>query len=365
MPIKRGTITVSDGSAIAESVMTQIRRADYNVVNLECPVVKSDNVKGIIKDGPCLKTGEGTVRYLKDCGFDMVTLANNHLNDFGCDGIHDTFVACEKYGIMWVGAGKNLAEARKPKVIEKNGIKIGVVNICENESSIATDDESGANPIDEINNYYDICQLKEEVDKIIVIIHGGSEHYCYPTPRMKKRCHFYVDLGVSAIICHHTHCYSGYEVYHDVPIFYGLGNFFFDRPKENIHWKTGYFVQLEIGTETNFMIYPYIQCDTEARVSLMIDKDREHFNLEINQINKIIMNDTLLNKEYNNWLNLREKHYMAIAETWGGRLYKAAYRRGLLPTFISKKNAIILLNNIRCESHHDLLIKTLERYLVQ
>ena len=251
VPIERGVASVSDETAIDGTILSRIREADFNIVNLECPVVSNCGAKGILKDGPCLKTSEDSVRYLKTCGFDMVTLANNHLNDYGSEGVHDTFAACEKNDVTWVGAGKNLEAARKPQIIDDNGLKIGIINVCENESSIATTKEPGSNPIDEIGNYYDICQLKKQVDGIIVIIHGGSEHYCYPTPRMKKLCHFYADIGASAIVCHHPHCYSGYELYNGVPIFYSLGNFFFDssRIKTDI-WSTGYFVQLSFKKES-------------------------------------------------------------------------------------------------------------------
>lgn len=363
VPINRGIKAVDNGTAISKKILDLIQEGNHNIVNLECPVVENGRAKSIVKDGPHLKTSEDSVRYLKDCGFDMVTLANNHLNDFGEEGIQDTFNACEKYGIRWVGAGKNLKEARSPKVIEKNGIKIGIINICENESSIATDEAPGSNPIDEINNYYDIVQLQSIVDKVIMILHGGVEYYRFPSPRMKKLCHFYADLGVSAIVCHHTHCYSGYEVYHGVPIFYSLGNFFFDRPNKTMQWKTGYFVQLAFGEDTKFNLYPYVQCDVEAQVRLMTVEEKEQFNLEIKNINEFISNDFLLNNEYNNWLDYRKRHYMAIAETWAGKLYKAAYRRGCLPAFISKKNAVLLLNNIRCESHHDLFVKSLLKYI--
>lgn len=363
VPIGRGVNAVSDGTAVDGQILSHINGADCNIVNLECPVVKKQTVKGILKGGPCLKTSENAVKYLKDCGFNMVTLANNHLNDYGSEGIHDTFAACEEYDMTWVGAGENLANARKPRIVEINGMRLGIINVCEKEYSIATNNTPGANPIDEINNYYDIVQLKKESDRILVIIHGGTEHYRYPTPRMKKRCRFYADLGVSAIICHHTHCYSGYEVYKGVPIFYSLGNFFFDRPEKPMQWKTGYFVQVEFGEKTTFSLYPYEQCNSKANVRLMNDKEQNIFFADINSINNIIADDTLLNKEYDKWLDYNKRHYIAAAETWAGKWYKAAYRRGLVPPLISKRNAMTLLNCIRCESHSDLMLKALAKFI--
>ena len=367
VPTGRGVATVFDKTAIDKSIISYIREADYNIVNLECPVVISETASSIVKPGPSLKTGEFCLKYLKDSGFNMVTLANNHLKDYGSEGIRDTFNSCKKYDLSWVGAGFNLDEARKPKVIEENGLKIGIINICENESSIATDNEPGSCPIDEINNYYDICRLKHEVNRIIVIIHGGSENYRYPTPQMRKRCHFYADLGASAIVCHHIHCYSGYETYHGVPIFYSLGNFFFDDIKDSSYlWTTGYFVQLIIEEGTvKFQLFPYVQCNDEAKVLLMNEEETKMFEKDLTEINRVIVDDTLLKVNYEKWLDKRFRHYISAAQTWAGRYYKAAYRRKLLPSGISRKNAMVLLNYIRCESHYELMINALNKFIIE
>lgn len=364
VPINRGIASVADGTAVEKGILSVLEDSDYNIINLECPVVVNPHAKAILKDGPNLRCSDQTLEYLKSIGFNLCTLANNHFKDFGVEGIEDTFKACKDNAMEWVGAGLNIRDARIPKILEIKGMKIGIVNICENESSIATNNEAGSNPIDEINNYYDITNLKEKVEKIILIIHGGVEHYRFPSPRMKKLCHFYAELGVSAIVCHHTHCYSGYEVYHDVPIFYSLGNFFFDREEMPSQWKTGFFVQLQITKDkVGFNLYPYLQCDKEAVVRVMDEQENNEFRKTIKEINAIISDDNALNAKYDAWLEKRNRHYLTGTMTWGGRYYKAAYRRKLVPSFISKRNAVILLNYIRCETHHDLLIWSLKKYI--
>ena len=364
VPINRGIKAVKEKIAISDGITKIIRDADYNIINFECPVVSHQKATPIQKDGPNLKCSKETVEYLKDVGFNMVTLANNHFKDYGETGIKDTFEACNDNGIEWVGAGLNIQEARTPKIIEIKGKRIGIVNVCENESSIATEIEAGSNPIDEINNYYDICELKKKTDKIIVIIHGGTEHYNLPTPRMKKRCHFYADLGVAAIVCHHTHCYSGYEVYHNVPIFYSLGNFFFDRIKNSTDlWHIGYFVRLSIETDDiDFQIAPYVQCKDNATVLLLKGSDLNEFNVNLKKLNDVLLNDDLLESYYNKWFEKRYRSYISTTMTWANKYYKSAYRRKLLPALISGKNAILLLNYIRCQSHQDLLVKALHKY---
>lgn len=364
-PINRGIKAVSDDIAISADIKFVINNSDYNIVNLECPVVCSQNVTAIQKDGPNLRCSEETIKYLKDVGFDLCTLANNHFKDYGEIGIDDTFKTCKKNRLEWVGAGRNLQEARLPKIIEIKGIQIGILNICEHESSIATDVEAGSNPIDVINNFYDINSLKHKVDKIILIIHGGVEHYNLPSPRMKRLCHFYADLGVSTIICHHAHCFSGYEVYNDVPIFYGLGNFFFDRIKNATDmWGTGFFIHLQIEKQSiDFQMYPYYQCVEAPIVKLMTVNEQAEFNKSIIKLNTIIYDDILLANHYQEWLEKRYRYYISTILTWGGRWYKAVFRRGYIHSFVSKRNAVVLLNYIQCESHLDLLIRSIKKYI--
>ena len=78
----------------------------------------------------------------------------------------------------------------------------------------------------------DIQIAKEDNDLVIVIVHGGREHYQLPTPKQRERFRFYADAGADFVVGHHTHCYSGYEIYKGKPIFYSLGNFIFDYKKK-------------------------------------------------------------------------------------------------------------------------------------
>lgn len=144
-----------------------------------------------------------------------------------------------------------------------------------------------------------------------------------------------------------------------------MGNFFFDNAKNrSLLWTTGYFVQLNLSKEkVAFNICPYIQCQDNAQVTLINDKQKMIFEEDIKNINTVITDDLRLKDRYLQWRDNRYKHYMAISLTWAGKYYKAAYRRNLVPAWISKRNAILLLNYIRCESHYDIIKMTLEKYI--
>src|SRR5690606_10539643 len=125
---------------------------------------------------------------------------------------------------------------------------IGILNIAENEFCAAKENQAGGYTVNVIDNHYEIKKLKNICKKVIVIYHGGREHYQLPSPQLKERLRFYINSGADAVVAHHTHCYSGYEYYNNKPIFYGLGNFIFDFKDKyrKGNWTEGYAVVLNL-----------------------------------------------------------------------------------------------------------------------
>lgn len=366
VPNMRGIKAIADGKAISPEILEDIQSCDYNIVNLEAPVVDNpDTAKPIFKNGPNLHCSKDSISYLQQSGFQMVTLANNHFYDYGDTGVADTLAACKQQSIKTVGGGRDITEAAKPEILDAKGLKIGIVNLCEHEFSIANAGHGGSNPIDPIGNFYQIETLKPTVDKIILIIHCGTEHYNLPSLRTKRLCRYYVDLGADAIVCHHAHQYTGYEVYKNAPIIYGLGNFYFDKGGGRYSgWNEGYYVTLEISNEgVPFSLHPYIQCYNEPVVNKMNEKDEAEFKSNIEHQNVIIENDDQLEANFQKWADEHYHYYLSSTFTCVGRLLKGLYRHNLLPAMASKKQEVALYNNIVCESHRDLLERVIERYL--
>jgi poly-gamma-glutamate synthesis protein (capsule biosynthesis protein) len=345
---------------VFENVTPLIKNADYAVVNFECPVVTDNNAVGVFKIGPNLRCSEKAVEAIKKTGFDLVTLANNHIYDFGNEGVIDTLFMCEKYGIDSVGAGKNLIEAQKVFYKSIKDKKIAFVNFCENEFSIASKDNAGANPLNIVANYYQIQEAKQNADYVIVIIHGGHEYYQLPSPRMKETYRFFAETGANVIINHHQHCYSGYEVYKDIPIFYGLGNFCFDTKKyKNSTWNKGYMVQLLFDNEkVSFDLIPYTQCKEKPRVE--ISENDDSFYSEIARLNEIISDDKALWESFFYFAHERKENILSILEPYDNRYLKSLWRRKLLPSFVSKKKKNLILNIVRCEAHREIFLNVLD-----
>lgn len=338
-----------------------IAEVDYAVVNLECPI--TDSKTKINKTGPCLKSNMNALKALKYAKFDLLTLANNHILDYGEMGVIDTLKNAKEFSFDTIGAAKNISEASMPLIKNIKGIKIGFINIAENEFCAATIHTAGAYTVNEIDNHYKIKSLSEECDKVIIIYHGGREHYQLPSPKLRERLRFYVNSGADAIVAHHTHCFSGYEYFNGKPIFYGLGNFIFDYKKkyQKGKWTQGYAVILKIDEKIDFELVPYNQGREENHlISLMDTKEKEKFNEEIKILNNIIVNDELFFNEWEKYIQTQKLFYNSSLIIQNDYL-RAVINKKLFPLLpYSKKHKRLLLNLMRCETHREITLKTLE-----
>lgn len=336
-------------------IETIVKNADYSVINLEAPVVIND-AEPIAKAGGNMKCDIQAVEALRHAGFSLITLANNHFYDYGETGVKDTLTACKKYNIDVIGGGTNLDEARKILYKEIKYKTIAFINYCEHEFSIATDKSGGANPLNPVKNYYQILEGKRNADYVAVVVHGGHEHFQYPSPRMKETYRFFVDAGADVVINHHQHCFSGYEIYNGKPIFYGLGNFSFDKnEKRNANWNEGYMVQINFTKhEIAFDLIPYYQGKEHPGVVPMVNT--KSFFRKIKELNNIIQDDNLLEKTVNHYYSTHGKSLALLFEPFTNRIFMGLRRRSLLPSFISKSKWLFIRNIIECESHRDKMI---------
>ena len=162
-----------------------------------------------------------------------------------------------------------------------------------------------------VKQYYDIKEARSKADYVIVIIHGGVELFWLPTRRMIKTYRFFIDAGADAILNHHQHSCSGYEVYNGKPIFYGLGNFCFDVPNSDYRWASGYMVEIEfkkLGI-IDFAIIPYRQCTEDACVTIIEGKEKQKLLDTIHEYNRIIANENKRESEYLAWCRKTQSMY--------------------------------------------------------
>ena len=350
-------IVNNDYAAVFSNVRSDIEAADYSIVNFECPVC-SGREKPIDKCGPNLCCNEKGLEAIKWAGFDCVTLANNHFFDYGEKGVKNTLAVCKKYDIDVVGGGTNIREASQILYKVINGRTIAVINCCEHEFSIATETSPGSNPLDPVQQYYAIKKARVKADIVLVIVHGGNEHYQLPSPRMQDTYRFFVDAGADAVINHHQHCYSGYEIYREKPIFYGLGNFCFDNEnKRQSKWNEGFILKLSFADNVKFEIIPYIQCDNTPNV---VKVSEDYFEESISKLNKIISDENGLSNRYYEYIN-ENSDLRKVFSPYSNRILDKLCAFHLLPSSIGKEKRRLMLAYIQCESHFPKVINFLKR----
>jgi len=343
------------GQLFDSEVCSCIKAADYSIINFEFPIVIGDN-KPIEKCGPNLKGSIRSIDAIKFAGFKCATLANNHINDYGPDALMDTKRLLEDGGLDTVGAGNNLDNAKQILYRSIEGRVLAIINCCEHEFSIATHSTPGANPLNPIQQYYSILEAKKKADHVMVIVHGGHEHWQLPSQRMVETYRFFIDCGADAVVNHHQHCYSGTETYKGKPILYGLGNFCFDNKpiRDNDNWNYGCMAEIDFNDHNVcFRLIPIIQCDNRIGVRFAESKVFEKKQAELNAI--ISDTELLLHNNTEYYKDSISTCY-AVLNPFQNRYIQALQRRKLFPVLLNKGWLVGIHNFTICESHRDRLI---------
>ncbi|MBB4683130.1 CapA family protein [Amycolatopsis jiangsuensis] len=229
-----------------------LRAADVTVGHVEVP--HSTTGTQVSTDVPAPPADPAALEALSEAGFDVVTLAGNHIFDAGEVGVTDTVAHARAAGLVPAGAGADLAEARTPAIVERGGLRIGVLsyNCVGPRESWATSRKAGCAYLHVLTHYEldhaspggppkiytfadpdsldtvaeDVARLRAEADVVLVGLHKGVGHTpaavaMYESPVARA----VVDAGADAVFGHHAHIMRGVEAYRGKPIFHGLGNF--------------------------------------------------------------------------------------------------------------------------------------------
>lgn len=223
-------------SSVDEKLLAKMRDADICMVNNE--FAYSDRGTPLVGKTYTFRSNPSNVGLLSDMGVDIVSLANNHIYDYGEDALLDTLDILKGEGIAYVGAGRNLSEASAAYVAEINGRKIAFLSATQVERN-ATPDTKGATDEapgtfrcyteEEFRNLTDaIEKVENEVDLTVVYIHWGTENTDELHWAQTDQAPKLVKAGADLIIGDHPHCLQNIEYIDDVPIIYSLGNFWFN-----------------------------------------------------------------------------------------------------------------------------------------
>ena len=282
--------------------MPVFESADIRVMNLETPLAPEGMGEPIPKAGPNIMGRPKNLGFLQAAGCDCAALANNHTRDFGHEPLMNTIRLLDEAGIAHPGAGENIDEAYRAWRTEKNGVKLSLISICENEFGIAERDLSGTAGYDLNRLAGRIREEKQVSDKVIVFCHGGNEYNPLPSPGCRGRYRLITRLGADAVIGGHTHCPQGFEYYEGKPIVYSMGNFLFrygsQQPK---CWYFGYMTMLTIGDSITVEPVPYT-FDAECTGIRLFRGEKLAVMLDyLKKLSDIIADDDLIEDYFDGW----------------------------------------------------------------
>ena len=339
---------------IDAELIDTLSSADFRIFNLEVPLTSNDTP--IKKDGPVLSAPASAIRGIKLLDPSVFTLANNHIMDHGEEGLINTIEQLSRQNIAYVGAGKNIDEAARPVIIEKQGHRIGIYACAEHEFSIAGENQAGANPLDLLEVFGHISNLKSRCDLVIVLFHGGKEYYRYPTPDLQKICRKMAVSGAGLIICQHSHCIGAYEKYGDAMIVYGQGNFLFDRHNDEFY-QTGLLVNVKMDSAIYFDFIPILKNGNGVKTP---DPDQSARILaDFHKRSEEIQDPGFVERQFDEYCRLNGQYYLATLAGLGKtvRRIDKVLNRPLTRLIYPRRKLDTIQNHFECETHREIMLR--------
>jgi len=274
-----------------EFVFKEMQDADIFMLNNEFPYTD----RGTPTEGKTytFRAKPESVKYLYDMGVDIVSIANNHVYDYGEVSLLDTLTTLEEAAMPYVGAGRNIEEAVKPVYFIANDYKIAYVSATQIEQGDYPDTKgAGENSVGVFRCWngdliYDVVrEAKGNADFVIVYIHWGQElsetlHWAQPDQAKKL-----VEAGADLIIGDHPHCLQEIAYIGDVPVVYSMGNFWFNSKTQD----TGIFkAVLDENGIKNLQFVPMIQ--SGSKTTIASDGDRRRILDYIHSLSPTIVVD--------------------------------------------------------------------------
>lgn len=328
--------------------------SEHNIVccNLEGPIIKKD-LKKKIKIGLPLDNNAEDVKYLIQNKFNLFCLANNHIFDYGNDGIRNTIEFLDSNNVQHIGAETKDYNMYGGYKKELGGVKVEIINVAENGFGAAVEEEYGYAYMFNDRVEEMIKESHSEKNFTIVVCHAGAEHWEIPLPEIRKTYKKFIDLGANLVIAHHPHVPQGWEEYKKGSIFYSLGNFMFDK---------GYGFE----SEKSFIVSVTIKNNEEFEyniIPIIIKDGILYINDNKEDINELFNNADLLkdNEKYIKIVNERTLEY--YEELYKKLYYKVAgiYKGGpkekakqLIKKYIlrEKFQDKVLYHNLNIETHY-------------
>lgn len=251
------------------NLLPLLHATDLNIVNLETTLTKETKVVPKVFN---FKAAPDRIEILKNARIDAVNIANNHILDFGVQGMIDTIEQLDLAEIAHVGSGQGLQAAQKPAIFERNGLRIGIIGATDNEPDWAAEEFKPGVFYVNIENIKPLCdevkKLRPKVDLLILTIHWGPNWREHPSQEFINAAHSLIDCGVDIIHGSSAHILQGIEIYKRRLIMYGTGDFVDD-----------------------YQVDPVLRNDCSAFFEVTVDKN----NIKQVQLIPVLINDMQVN----------------------------------------------------------------------
>ena len=275
-----GVLNGSDKAYATQEVFDVLSFGDVRVGTLETAIGNSPTFydEKMKRKADVIYAKDDDIFKLVEMGVDIVSLANNHFFDLGPDGAFHTIQLLDSLGIKHIGAGRNIEEASRPAVVEKEGRSYAFIAFCDwrEESTgwcpFAAEESAGVNPMFEDYVLSEIRKNKKKFDYVVVMPHWGKEYDCKPVAYVHDLVMKMIEAGANAILGGHTHSAQPSMIIRGTAVVYSLGNFLFpDRlicpPRSTYYPET----PLDLESLPRSYGYPYV---TETTLKLWNDIGR-------------------------------------------------------------------------------------------
>lgn len=268
--------------SVSDELKDLIQSCEIRSVNFEVPL-KPDNSQEFPLMGNYERffQNDDVPAFLKNIGFNLFPMANNHAFDWGKEGFEKTR---QSLGDGSFGAG-TYDEAYNVKIVDVKGLKLGFLAVTYAANygvfhDVLHHDGYACAYINDLKVNHVILEAKKIVDYLFVLPHDGLEYIDIPLPEIIARYRDFVDYGADAVIGTHPHCPQGWEEYKGKPIFYSLGNFFFNSKEDTLyrawnrpHWYDGLCVLMELSN--GGISYRVINTKNTDNINISVDTSEE------------------------------------------------------------------------------------------
>lgn len=355
-PINRAEKLLVEGhSVFGRNLQEQINATDYFIANLECPVTKVN--KKIIKAGPHFKSSPKIVKGLSKLGFNALCVANNHFLDYDVEGADETISSIKDAGINVFGYRDRKEEVSSYK-IDNCGSPVYILGFSNKEASVNDKFPVGALGINIIDISRKIKGIKKEspTSLVIIFLHTGFFNFQYPSPAIRKMCHYFIEVGADLITCQHSHTIGACEYYEGKMILYGQGSLVFDKYKNDSFWNHALLMNIQINDNNNI----------ESIEKIFIEQFNKTENAEIindkclveshEKMSKVLANEELYHKKWEELVKTKSYEYLLGLSSlplnkWTKRVNKYVLKNRLL----SSNKKVLLRNYFHNDEHREII----------